>query len=103
MYVASCPDFQERDPIERIRKVILAYDLATEKELKVNFLFFFEKLKAIYLTCFHIYDFSALFGMLLEVNFTKYFLLYPFFHASRKIFEFQCWECRSHNEIRWET
>lgn len=27
---------QERDPIERIRKLILAHDIATEKELKVK-------------------------------------------------------------------
>lgn len=27
---------QERDPVERIRKLILAHDLATEKELKVS-------------------------------------------------------------------
>jgi TPP-dependent pyruvate/acetoin dehydrogenase alpha subunit len=27
--------YQERDPIERVRKLILAHDLATAQELKV--------------------------------------------------------------------
>lgn len=30
---------QERDPIERIRKLLLSHDLATEKDLKVSFNF----------------------------------------------------------------
>lgn len=32
---------QERDPIERIRKLILAHDIATEKELKVDMVVLF--------------------------------------------------------------
>lgn len=37
-YVFFWYDLQERDPIERIRKLILTHDLGTEKELKVIWL-----------------------------------------------------------------
>lgn len=32
-----CFSLQERDPIERVRKLLLAHDIAGEKELKVIF------------------------------------------------------------------
>lgn len=37
-FICSCfYHFQDRDPIERIRKLILSHEIADEKELKVKY------------------------------------------------------------------
>lgn len=36
IYLNMLSTFQERDPIERVRKLLLGHDISTEKELKVK-------------------------------------------------------------------